>query len=86
MRRHARGGNQHAEAVLPRLNSKSPGLLRCAVRGIDVRLKGDAQAFQHIGGFPDDRQITVTAHNDAHFSHYSVLLVSRALSARDSTP
>jgi hypothetical protein len=37
-----------------------------------VYLEGDAQGEQGVGGFLDDRQIAVTAHDDSNFFHVDI--------------
>ena len=72
MGRHAGGGDQDAETVFSGGYGECPGLLGCAVRGIDMHFKGNFQFFQEIGRFLNDGQITVAAHDNADFLHESV--------------
>ena len=66
---HTGGGNEDAEAVCPGVYGEIPSLLRGAVGGVDVALKGNVQSGQCVHGLAQDGKIAVAAHDDSDFFH-----------------
>ena len=73
---HARGADQHAEAVLQRFFAELRRRPGGAVRAHDMRLKGDFQLPQDVDRFLYHRQIRVAAHQNTNFFHHLFLPVS----------
>ena len=67
MRGLARGGDNDAEAVLRRPRGECRRLFRGPVGAHHMCLHRDAERFQGVDGFPHDRKVAVTAHDDRHF-------------------
>ena len=78
---HTRSGDQNAEALIPGGGGKGSGLVRRAVRGIDVDLKGDLQLLERTKALLNDGQIAVTAQDHANFFHSTSLRIEWAKSA-----
>ena len=66
---HARGGDEHAEAVFPGVPGELGGLEGGAVGGIDVDLTGHTEGAEGIGGLARDGQVAGAAHDDGGFFH-----------------
>ena len=68
-----RGGDNDAEAVLRRPRGECHRLFRGPVGAHHMCLHRDAERFQGVDGFPHDRKVAVTAHDDRHFLEFSVI-------------
>lgn len=63
------GGQNHAEAVFPRLRGEARRFGGRAVRAHNMHFRGYAVARQRIQRLPHDRQVAVAPHYNGNFSH-----------------